>query len=71
MWSQFLVSVNISQRQGSCKKQNSTKTLTMTLIDIDNLLPKDLDITTLDRDKSFAQPAPDTHNGGNATAQAA
>ena len=42
----------------------------MTLIDIDILLPKDLDIATLDRDESSAQPAPDTHNGSNATAQA-
>ena len=43
----------------------------MKLIDIDNLPPKDLDLTTLDRDASYALPAPDTHNGGNATVQTA
>ena len=43
----------------------------MKLIDIDNLLHKYLDLTTLDRDASYALPAPDTHNGGNATVQTA
>ena len=71
MLSQFLVCVNISQRQGSRKQQHSTKTLTMTLIDIDDLLPKDLDLTTFDRGASYAPPASKTHNGGNTTAQAA
>ena len=70
LWSQFLLCVKISRRQGSRKKHNSTKTLTMTLINIDNLLQKDLDINTLDRDKCSAHPAPVTHNGGNTTAQA-
>ena len=40
-------------------------------IDIDNLLPEDLDLTTLVRDASFVPPAPDTHDGSKATAQAA
>ena len=43
----------------------------MMLIDIDDLLPKDLDLTTLDRDSSSGPPAPNTHNCGNATAQEA
>ena len=71
LWSQFLVCVKISRRQGSCKKQHSTKTLTMTLIDIDDLLSKDLDLTTLDRDASYAPPASENQNGGNVTDQAA
>ena len=71
LWSQFLVCVKISQRQNSRKKEHSAKTLTMTLINIDDLRPEDLDLTTLDRDASYAPPAHETHNGGNATSQAA
>ena len=71
IWSHFLVCVKISRHQGSRKKQRCTKTLTMTLIDIGDLLPKYLDLATLERDLRYAPPAPNTHNGGNATAQAA
>ena len=41
----------------------------MKLIYIDNLLPKDLDLATFDRVASYAPPAPETHNGGNAIVQ--
>ena len=37
--------------------------------DIVNLLPKDLDLATFDRVASYAPPAPETHNGGNAIVQ--
>ena len=70
LWSQFLVFVEISQRQISCKNQCSTKKLTMALIDINNLFPEDLDLATLARDASSAPPATKDHKGGNVMAQA-
>ena len=70
LWSQFLVFVEISQRQISCKNQCSTKKLTMALIDINNLFPEDLDLATLARDASSAPPATEDHKGGNVMAQA-
>ena len=41
------------------------------LINIDDFLLKDLEIAKLTRDASSALPAPETHNGGDAAAQAA
>ena len=52
------------------RSSNFTKTLTMTLINIDDLLPKYLDFTTLDRYARSVPPSPDNHNGSNVTAQA-
>ena len=41
------------------------------LIDINGLLPKDLDLAMITRDASFAPPTPETYDSGDATAQAA
>ena len=43
----------------------------MTLIDTDDLLPKELDLAMIVRDTSSAPPAPETHDGSNTMAQAA
>ena len=43
----------------------------MMLIDINGLLPKDLDLAMITRDASFAPPTPETYDSGDATAQAA
>ena len=43
----------------------------MALTEINNLLPKDLDLDMLARDPSCVTPAPETHDGSDATVQAA
>ena len=43
----------------------------MILINIDEILLKNLDLTMVARDASSMIPAPETHNGSNTTSQAA
>ena len=43
----------------------------MMLINIDELLLKNLDLTMVARDASYMMPAPETHNGSNTASQAA
>ena len=62
----FSVFVETDQHQGSCKKRRS-KTFTMALIDINVLLPEDLDLATLARDAITVPPASGPHNNGTVT----
>ena len=55
---------------GISQEEASKKTFAMTLIDIDDLFPKELDIDKLARDASSAPPYPKTHDGGDAMLKA-
>ena len=55
---------------GILQEAVSTKTCAINLVDIDKFLPKELDLATLSRGTRFNPPYPDTHDGGNTTAQA-
>ena len=56
---------------GISQEAASAKTWIMVIIDIGDLLPKELDLYTLARDASSTPPAPDNHDGDNETEKAA